>query len=303
VEGFGARTWVVPSSANGPLSTFVVFPASVAADVVTSDGSAAAPIVVQRNALRLPHGVLDTMVFGSDRLGAFGAPPVNEGRAPSAPGDAVVDAKGGIALGETFPLGGRTFRAVGLVHARTLYGGLPTIYISLADAQSIAFNGRALATDVLVRGGVTRVPSGFKAMSVDAARLDALRPLQKATAAVDTIKYLLWVVAACIIGAIVYLSAIERTRDFAVFRAAGCAPRALYAGLAFQAVVVSLASAALSTLIAIPMAPLFPMPVSLPLAGLLLLPVIAVAVGMLASVSGLRRALAADPALAFGGPG
>jgi putative ABC transport system permease protein len=34
----------------------------------------------------------------------------------------------------------------------------------------------------------------------------------------------------------------------------------------------------------------------------LALPAIAVAIGLLASVAGLRRAVAVDPALAFGGP-
>jgi putative ABC transport system permease protein len=33
-----------------------------------------------------------------------------------------------------------------------------------------------------------------------------------------------------------------------------------------------------------------------------LLPVIAVVIGLLASVAGLRRAITVDPALAFGGP-
>ena len=34
-------------------------------------------------------------------------------------------------------------------------------------------------------------------------------------------RILLWIVAACIVGSIVYVSAIERTRDFAVFKATG----------------------------------------------------------------------------------
>jgi hypothetical protein len=42
--------------------------------------------------------------------------------------------------------------------------------------------------------------------------------------------------------------------------------------------------------------------VVVPLRAYLALPVIAIAIGLLASVAGLRRAVAVDPALAFGGP-
>jgi putative ABC transport system permease protein len=42
--------------------------------------------------------------------------------------------------------------------------------------------------------------------------------------------------------------------------------------------------------------------VVVPTSAFVLLPVIAVAIGLLASVAGMRRAVAVDPALAFGGP-
>jgi putative ABC transport system permease protein len=45
-----------------------------------------------------------------------------------------------------------------------------------------------------------------------------------------------------------------------------------------------------------------PLPVSLTLHSYLLLPVIAIVVGIVASLSGLRKAVSVDPALAFGGP-
>jgi putative ABC transport system permease protein len=48
--------------------------------------------------------------------------------------------------------------------------------------------------------------------------------------------------------------------------------------------------------------PLFPIPVVVPTSAFVLLPVIAVVIGLLASVAGMRRAVTVDPALAFGGP-
>jgi putative ABC transport system permease protein len=44
------------------------------------------------------------------------------------------------------------------------------------------------------------------------------------------------------------------------------------------------------------------MRVDIPTLAFVLLPVIAVVIGLLASVAGLRRAITVDPALAFGGP-
>ena len=51
---------------------------------------------------------------------------------------------------------------------------------------------------------------------------------------------LLWVVAALIVGSVIYLSALERLRDFAVFKAIGVPTRTSLAGLAMQAIIVAL---------------------------------------------------------------
>ena len=57
---------------------------------------------------------------------------------------------------------------------------------------------------------------------------------------------LMWLIAAGIIGLIVYLSAIERMRDFAVFKATGAPTRLIVGGLMLQAVFVSLVAALLA---------------------------------------------------------
>ena len=86
-------------------------------------------------------------------------------------------------------------------------------------------------------------------------------------------------------------------------RRSACRARSILAGLALQAVVVALLAAVLGVILAQLLAPLFPMTVVVPMSALTwLLPVIAVVIGLLASLAGLRRAVAVDPALAFGGP-
>jgi putative ABC transport system permease protein len=49
------------------------------------------------------------------------------------------------------------------------------------------------------------------------------------------------------------------------------------------------------------LAPLFPMPVEIPTSAFLLLPIVTVTVGLLASLIALRRTVTVQPALAFGG--
>ncbi len=113
---------------------------------------------------------------------------------------------------------------------------------------------------------------------------------------------LLWIVAVLIVGSVVYLSALERVRDFAVFKAIGTPTRSILAGLALQALIVSLLAAVVGVILSKLLAPLFPMVVAVPSLAYVLLPVVAIVIGLLASLAGLRRVVAIDPALAFGGP-
>ncbi|CKX01265.1 putative glutamine-transport transmembrane protein ABC transporter [Mycobacterium tuberculosis] len=78
--------------------------------------------------------------------------------------------------------------------------------------------------------------------------------------------------------------------------------RSILAGLALQAVVVALLAAVVGGILSLLLAPLFPMTVVVPLSAFVALPAIATVIGLLASVAGLRRVVAIDPALAFGGP-
>ena len=111
-----------------------------------------------------------------------------------------------------------------------------------------------------------------------------------------------WVVAALIIGSVIYLSVIERLRDFAVFKAIGISTRSILVGLAVQAVLLSLGAALIGAGVAAILAPNLSLPVSITWHTYLLLPVVALVVGLLASLVGLRRAVAVDPSTAFGGP-
>jgi putative ABC transport system permease protein len=110
---------------------------------------------------------------------------------------------------------------------------------------------------------------------------------------------LLWIVAAIIVGLVVYLSALERQRDFAVLKAVGASTRTLLASLALQAVLVALLSVALAAVLQWFIAPAFPLRVRVPARAFWEIPVLAVVIALLAGVVGMRKVARSDPALAF----
>jgi putative ABC transport system permease protein len=184
----------------------------------------------------------------------------------------------------------------------TWYFGTPTLFLALEDAQAVAFGRQPLAMAVLTEGVPGAAPPGLELVSNEQAVADLERPLIRGTQSIDLISALLWLVAAGIIGSIVYLSVLERLRELAVFKAVGAANRSLLAGLALQAVLLSATAAVLAVGIAKLLAPVFPFSVEIPALAFPRLVVTAMLVGLAASAVGLRRAVSVQPALAFGGP-
>ncbi|WP_285181283.1 FtsX-like permease family protein, partial [Mycobacterium tuberculosis] len=109
---------------------------------------------------------------------------------------------------------------------------------------------------------------------------DLVRPLKVAVNSISIVAVLLWIVAVLIVGSVVYLSALERLRDFAVFKAIGTPTRSIMAGLALQALVIALLAAVVGVVLAQVLAPLFPMIVAVPVGAYLALPVAAIVIGL-----------------------
>ena len=172
----------------------------------------------------------------------------------------------------------------------------------IKGAQQMSYSSQPIVSSIGIRGTPTQIPNGYRVIDRAGAVDDLMRPMTAAVGAITFIAVLLWVVAALIVGSVIYLSALERTRDFAVLKAVGVSTRAVLAGLCLQAVIVAVVAAVLGGLLSLVLGPLFPMRVVVPTSAFLLLPVIGVLIGLLASAAGLRRAVTIDPALAFGGP-
>jgi putative ABC transport system permease protein len=301
LEGIGADAWVVPNGVAGPFTSFRTMPVALAQQVAQEPGVRQAdPFIHLRQTVPQNGKLMDVNVFGFVP-GRLGSPPVKEGRTATGPGQIVVDSKLGYGVGDRVVVGRWPYRVVGVVDGMTLMGGFPNVYVTLHDAQTMGFAGQPVVTTVLTKGVPQQLPPGYVAVTNDAAREDSLRPLQSGISSISSSRTFLWVIAAIIIGAVVYLSTLERVRDFAVLKAVGASSRDLFLGLAAQSVVVALVSAALAAVLAQLLAPLFPLTIAIPWTAYALLPVVALVVGLLASLVGLRKAITVDPALAFGG--
>jgi putative ABC transport system permease protein len=301
VEAVGADGWVVPESASGPFTAASAFPASTADAVAQEPGvEQASPIAVLRFTVATPS-LVDINAIAVD-IGGVGSPTeLDEGRALEQRGEVVVDSSLDKDVGDTIDIGGDSFDIVGETSGVTFLAGAPTVFMPIEDGQHLTFNDAPLATSIATRGFPETAPEGTKAMTNEEAIVDLRRPLNQAVSTIDFLRVLLWIVAAGIIGSIVYLQALERVRDFAVLKATGTTNGALLVGLALQAVLLSLLSAVAAVVLATLLAPLLAMPAEISVGAYIVLPIVAVVVGLLASLAGLRRAVGVDPALAFGG--
>ena len=299
VRAFRVDWWVVPTGVPGPFTSWKAIPASVAGQIASEPGVlAAAPIVIFRQTTPAPE-LKDLNVIGY-QLGGLGAPEVASGRAVTRDGEIVVDASFGKRLGAVISLSGHAFSVVGITHGLTYAAGTPVSFVSIRDAQRLIYSGAPFATAVVTKGVPRQVPRGFVALTDSQSEKDLARQVRVAASTIHFLDVLLWAIAAGIIGAILYMSALERIQDFAVMKATGASNRFIMFGLACQAIALAVAAASIAVVLAILIKPLFPMAVDISVSACVLLFVIAILVGVLASIAGLRRAVSVDPALAFG---
>jgi putative ABC transport system permease protein len=300
VNSFGADAWFLKRGSIGPFTAPRPLPASRAKDVRRLPGVKRADPVVILGATTTTPSKRNLNLVGVVP-GGVGSPPGVQGRKLAQPGAAIADDRLGLDVGDRLVLNGANLHVIAVTHGMTYFAGIPRVTISVRLAQRLGLNDQALATAIVTQGRPTRVPRTLTMLENSEVKRDLERPIGPAKDTISLIRILLWIVASGIIGAIVYLSVLERVGDFAVLKAIGVSGRDLLAGLLLQAVLLSLLSAVLAVGLQAAIAPAIAMSVEVPTVAFLTLPLIAVVVGALASVLGLRRALAVDPALAFAG--
>lgn len=300
VERFAADQWWVAEGASGPFTAGPTIAASAA------DAFAAAPGITRADAVLLVGGALtdgdeitDVNVLGLG-VGGLGTPAVSAGRSVAAPGEVVLDDRLGYEVGATATLGGRSFAVVGVAPDVTYLFGIPSAFVTIADAQAVVAGGQPVASAVVTQGRTDAPPPGFTAYAPAAVADDLARVLGNGMRSIAIVRWLLLGVAAGIVAFILYLSSLERSRDVAVLKATGATSRFIAAGLAVQGVLVAVAASVVGIGLAALLEPVFPLQLEVTAGIHLQLVVIAVGVGLVASLIGIRRALTIDPAMAFG---
>jgi putative ABC transport system permease protein len=248
---------------------------------------------------RTAHGPESITLLGVEP-GSIGAPKPDKGQPLQGDGEALVQPGLGLGIGKTVDLGNKTVKVVGTFNESTMLGGIPNLFITNHDLQEVAYKGAPVITSVAISGTPSNLPPGLKVMTRGDAHNDLVRPLHSAKDTISLISILLWVVTGCIIGSVIYLSALERVRDFAVFKAIGISTRWVLGGLVLQAIVLSVLASIAAIVIAWLLAPFLSVPVVFPVGVVVLVPITAVLVSVLGSLAGVRRAVSVDPALAFG---
>ena len=299
VRMFGADEWIVAQGTTGPFTSTRVIPASLASQLQQTPGVRADPVVLSRSVLSGAHPATNVNLIGHVPDG-LGSPSLRAGRDAQAAGEVVVSAGLPAKIGDQVLVGGQPFRVVGIAKGGRFYFGIGTVFVSLTDAQRLVFNGQPLAMAIAAQGHAA-APPGTSAVTNSQVKDDLNRPLKNGYQSIVVTAVLMWVIAAGIIGLIVYLSAIERTRDFAVFKATGAPNRIIIGGLMLQAVMVSIFAALVATGVSRLVAAGLPFQSTLSGAAVAQLIVISVVIGAVASLAGVRRALSTDPAVAFGG--
>jgi putative ABC transport system permease protein len=302
VDSLGFDSFLVKSGPAGPFIGAPPFPQGEVAVVARIPGvRAAVPLVYTATTVPDGDSTRNVNVFGAPAEGP-GTPAVAIGRPPSGPDEAAVSSVLGAKVGNDLEIGSRAVQIVGIVDESTAMAGQPNVFLTVDGAQQLGYSGQAIVTSVGFVGSPDRIPDGYRTIDRAGAVADLMRPMTAAVSAITMIAVLLWIVAALIVGSVIYLSALERTRDFAVLKAVGVSTRSVLGGLCLQAVIVAVVAAVLGGLVSLILGPLFPMRVVVPASAYLLLPVVGVVIGLLASIAGMRRAVTIDPALAFGGP-
>lgn len=301
VGGIGADRWILSAKANGRLTSVVTMPEAAVKKAASAPGvtEASGLILLPQEVAKFQGAQVSVAIMGVDKQG-IGSPVPDAGRPLAASGQVVVDKSMKAKLGDQIKVGSLTFNVVGLVHDRTLDGGMPVMYVTLRDSQRIGLGGLPLITAVVTKGTPKIVPAGLQSLSNPTIESSTLATLDSAISSIKNSRTMMWVVATIIVAALVYVSALQRVRDFAVLKAIGSSSRMLFASLCLQSVLVTLIAAGFGAAVCNLLKGVFNQPVVIPTSAFVTLPIVGVIVGVLSSLVALRAATKADPVAAFG---
>ena len=285
----GGRNWVVANGTGGPFTSPKPIEASQFAAMAGGEPVLVASSALGAEQVRLVARAYDTMT----------QPVLTQGRYPTAPGEVVVDETAGLAVNEQTTLGGLPVSVVGLTRDTTVLAGVPLAFVTLEFGQQVVVDGQDLILARLVEG-TPPIPDHLKLMTTQMIGADTLLPLDGAIASITLVRALLWLITIIIVAAVIYITALERTRDFAVLKAVGGRTSHLGLSLLVQGLIMTMIAVALAGLLQTFIAPSFPLAVRVPTSAWVTIGGGAAAAAMAAGMAGVLRIRSTEPAEAFG---
>jgi putative ABC transport system permease protein len=299
IAAFHADAWLVPSGSSGPFTADHLAAENVATPLTSSD-----PSLRLNGVLALTTELRKSQASRIDVnvVGVSQPVKLSSGRWPQNGHELVANDDLSVGIGKTVALSGRLFTVVGETAHLRYFVGTNVVFMRLVDAQQIFVFGQHVVSGFVAHGAVPEaVPKSLTVMTNSQVIASLRRPVKSAASAIAYLDILLWIVAAGIIGTILYMTSLERLRDFAALKAIGARSKQVVMGIAVQALILSFVSAMVAWVASKALTPVFPINVEIPFRSYPLTLVVAIVVGLLGSIAGVRRALAIDPALAFGG--
>lgn len=290
----GDRVWLLPEGTGGPFTSAQAIPASTFADTAGLE-----PILVGRGFAESTQVMVIGRSYPAPTGNSESQPTLIAGRYPAAMGEAVADDSLDVAIGDTIELGDGMVTIVGTARDATVFAGVPLLFVTLAEAQDKLASAQPVAIGALADQMPLNMPTGLHAMTPDEVSADTLIPLEGAISSVGLTRALLWLVTALVIAAVIYITALERTRDYAVLKAVGGRSRDLSISLLLQGIVMTLLATGVAAILQTLVAPVFPLTIRLPGAAWWQLPLIAVLVATIAGLGGVRKIMTTSPAEAF----
>ncbi len=217
IHAVGADRWLMSAQSGGRVTAVSTFDESLVRLVAAEPGMSAANGIafLPDEVLHSGSTLVTANVMGVGP-GLLGQPGAQQGHGLSGLGEMVAGTRTHLAVGRTVLLGSTRFTVVGTIGDRSLGAGIPMVYVQLPDAQHALLGGQRVVTAVVADGVPVRVPPGLTSLTPEQVVDATLKTLAGGIDSIKNARVLMWVVAVIIVAALVYVSALQRVRDFSV---------------------------------------------------------------------------------------
>lgn len=297
---FGGDHFVIADGASGPMTSTAPIDAGIVDGLAAQPGVVqAVPLLIAPTAIIVDGQPSSVVVVGVPDGVSW--PPIIEGRALGAADEVVVDSElAELDVGAEITIAGRRLTVVGRTEHAEWDIATTGVFVPAETARTALAGGQDVVTAVAITGDAPDVADGLRVASRDDAVADVVARTKDAKRSIDSFKFTLWALAVVIVGAVLYLAALERVGDFAIFKATGASNVDLVLGLALQAALIGVIAGVASIGLAHLMKPLYPGLLSLPFHVAWPVIPVAVVIAVISGFFGVRRAITVDPSEAFG---